>query len=173
MSSETCGITPGTVRAGCLTDDSSTDGTVKAAQPAVFLFNIFFALALLLPSSAFALDTFDATTSLHVTPTLDTFPDDRNAGCPDPEDMQIRDAFQDLPDGTSIYPPNSTEPIITITSPSIVGGVDNTFDFQLSCPAQRACASVTSVAHEQSSHDCVPALRLPSFPATPPMTLRV
>ena len=36
MSSNTCGITPGTVRAGCLTDDSSTDGTVKAAPPAVF-----------------------------------------------------------------------------------------------------------------------------------------
>jgi hypothetical protein len=36
MSSKTCGIEPGTVRAGCLTDDSSTDGTVKAAPPAFF-----------------------------------------------------------------------------------------------------------------------------------------
>ena len=46
MSSETCGITPGTVRAGCVTDDSSTDGTVEAAQPAVFFNRILLALAL-------------------------------------------------------------------------------------------------------------------------------
>ena len=60
MSSNTCGITPGTVRAGCLTDDTSTDGTVKAAPPAVFFNRILlqaFALLMLLPvlaSPAFA-----------------------------------------------------------------------------------------------------------------------
>jgi hypothetical protein len=52
MHRNTCGITPGTVRAGCLTDDSSADGTVKAAPPAVFINRILlqaFALLMLLP----------------------------------------------------------------------------------------------------------------------------
>jgi hypothetical protein len=55
MSRNTCGITPGTVRAGCLTDDSSADGTVKAAPPAVFLSTILLAFALILPGTASAL----------------------------------------------------------------------------------------------------------------------
>jgi len=72
MSSNTCGITPGTVRAGCLTDDTSTDGTVKAAPPAVFFNRILlqaFALLMLLPvlaSSAFAFIEGD-----RISPTLE------------------------------------------------------------------------------------------------------
>jgi hypothetical protein len=36
MSRNTCGITPGTVRAGCLTDEKSPDEVAEAATPAVF-----------------------------------------------------------------------------------------------------------------------------------------